>query len=534
MGLRGIGAKPVKKTTEEPKFKINVHGRTRADRVISFIESVPVTSGILAGKRFRLRPWQKKIIRDIYRTKNGRRVVRQALISIPRKNGKTTFTAALALCHLCGPEREPRGEIYSAANDRQQAAIIFREMKAMVQNTDLADRVIIRDFSKTLECAESGSIYTALSADVQTKHGFSASFWAYDELGQAANRKLYDVLNTSGGGRHEPLGIVISTQSPDPHSIMAELVDYGERILAGAHTDPSFYPVIYSAPMHADPWHEDVWRACNPGIESGFRDLGELRTAATQAQRIPARESAFRLLYLNQRVEMDSRFISLQDWQACGGEIDPEGLHGRPCWGGLDLSSTQDLTALVLYFPEDNGAVLPFFWVPRDRLEEREHADRVPYPTWFKAGLVEAPAGRAIDRLAIIRRLAELASTYDIKGIAYDRWRLEDLNKLLTDEGIQLAVTGWGQGFKSMGPATDLLETAILNRELKHGNQPVLTWCASNAVIEMDPAGARKISKSRSRERVDGLVALAMALGLHAKEPAPREYDFSGPLVISM
>ena len=532
MGLRGPGAKPVKKTTKEPKFKISIHGRTRAERVISFIESLPVTSGLLAGKKFKLGGWQKKIIKAIYRTKNGRRIVRQALISIPRKNGKTTFTAALALCHLCGPERESRGEIYSAANDRPQAAIIFREMKAMVLGTDLKDRVVIRDFAKTLECAETGSIYQALSADVQTKHGFSSSVWIYDELAQAANRKLYDVLDTSGGGRKEPLGIVISTQSPDPHSIMAELTDYAKSIQTGAHSDPTFHATIFSAPMDADPWSEDTWRACNPGMESGFRSIEEMRAAALKARRIPARESVFRLLYLNQPVEVDSRFIALQDWKACGGNIDVEALRGRPCWGGLDLSSTQDLTALVLYFPDDGGAVLPFFWVPRDRLDEREDTDRVPYRTWHRQGLIEAPQGRAIDRLAIIRRLAELAATYDIRGVAYDRWRLEDLQKLLADESIDVSVTGWGQGFKDMGPAVDLLETAILNAQIRHANHPVLTWNASNAVIEMDPAGARKISKNRSREKVDGLIALCMAIGLHAKEPQPREIELTRPLVI--
>jgi phage terminase large subunit-like protein len=357
--------------------------------------------------------------------------------------------------------------------------------------------------------------------------------WIYDELAQAPNRKLFDVLNTSGGGRREPLGVVISTQSPDPHSIMSELTDYGERILAGADTDPTFHPVLYSAPMDADPWSEDTWRACNPGIQSGFRSLEELRTAATQAQRIPARESVFRLLYLNQRIAADARFIPLQDWQACGGEIDPESLRGRPCWGGLDLSSTQDLTALVLYFPEDGGAVLPFFWVPRDRLDEREHTDRVPYRTWHKQGLIEAPSGRAIDRLAIIRRLAELASRYDIRGVGFDRWRLEDLEKLLSDEGIDVPITGWGQGFRDMGPVVDLLETAILNRQIKHPENPVLTWNLSNAVIEMDPAGSRKISKGRSRERVDGVVALVMAMGLQSREPRPRVLDFSGPLVLT-
>jgi phage terminase large subunit-like protein len=533
MGLRGIGAKPVKKTATEPQFKIEVRGRTRADRVISFVESLPVTSGILAGKRFRLGAWQKKIIREIYRTgRNGRRIVRQALLSFPRKNGKTTFTAALALCHLCGPEREQRGEIYSAANDRPQAAIIFREMKSMVLATDLKDRVIIRDFAKQLECAETGSVYNALSADVQTKHGFSASMWVYDELAQAPSRKLYDVLDSGSGARAEPLGIVISTQSPDPHSIMSELVSYGQSILDGMHTDPTFHATIYTAPMDADPWDESTWRACNPGIESGFRSLDEMRAAALKARRIPARESVFRLLYLNQPVEVDARFIALQDWQSCCGTVDVQALRGRPCWGGLDLSSTQDLTALVLYFPEDGGAVLPFFWVPRDRLQEREHTDRVPYATWYKQGLIESPQGRAIDRLAIIGRLAELASMFDIRGVAYDRWRLEDLNKLLADEGIDLDVTGWGQGFASMGPAVDLLETAVLNGELRHGNNPILTWCASNAVVETDPAGSRKISKSRSREKVDGLIALCMAMGLHAKEPA-REIEFSLPLVIS-
>lgn len=530
MGLRGIGAKPVQKTADEPKFKIVVRGRTRAARVISFIESLPVTSGILAGRRFKLSRDQKRIIRDIYRTKKGRRIVRQALLSFPRKNGKTTLTAALGLCHFCGPERESRGEIYSAANDRPQAAIIFREMKAMVLATDLRDRVIIRDFAKQLECTESGSIYQALSADVPTKHGFSSSMWMYDELAQAGNRKLYDVLNTSGGGRHEPLGIVISTMSPDPHSIMSELVNYARS----GHKDPAFYAAIFSAPENADPWDEEVWRACNPGIDGGFRDLEEMRVAARQAQRIPARESVFRLLYLNQPVETDSRFIALADWRACGAEIDPESLRGRPCWAGLDLSSTQDLTALVLFFPDDGGAVLPFFWAPRGRLDEREDQDHVPYRQWYNEALLEAPEGRAIDRLAIIRKLAELASTFDIKACAYDRWRLEDLKKIVSDEGITLPpLIGWGQGFKDMGPAVDTLETAILNRQLRHPNHPVLTWNVANAVIEMDPAGSRKVSKSRYKERVDGLVALVMAIGLYSREPARKPLVFSGPLVLT-
>jgi len=397
---------------------------------------------------------------------------------------------------------------------------------------ELAERIIIRDFTKQMEDTETGSIFMALSADAKTKHGFSASCIVYDELAQAPDRKLYDVLQTSTGGRREPLTIVISTQSSDPHSIMSELVDYGMKVRDGILQDPTFFPVIYTAPEDADPWSEETWFACNPALGT-FRSLEEMRSAALQAQRIPARESAFRLLYLNQRVSADARFINQADWDSCAGTIDIEALRGRPCVGGLDLGSTTDLTSLVLFFPENGGAVLPYFWVPADRLDEREHTDRVPYPLWHKAGFLEAPAGRAIDKTAIIHRLAELASTFDIQGIAYDRWRLEDLKKLLSDEGIDVPITPWGQGFQDMGPAVDCLETAILNRTIKHSRHPVLTWNVSNAVVEIDPAGSRKITKEKSIERVDGLVALVMAVGLHAKAPKPVEYDFSRPLVIS-
>ncbi len=502
--------------------------------MVRFIETLPVTSGLLAGQKFKVRPWQREILEGIYRTDgDGRRMVRQALITMPRKNGKTGLTAALALVHLCGPEAEKRGQVYSAAADRNQASLIYNEMKAIILAVpELAARVIIRDFTKHLEDTVTGSIFMALSADAKTKHGFSASCIIYDELAQAPDRKLYDVLMTSTGGRAEPLAIIISTQSSDPHSIMTELVDYGMKVRDGILLDPTFYPVIYTAPEDADAWDEKTWFACNPALDD-FRSLEEMRSAALQAQRIPARESAFRLLYLNQRVSAESRFISQADWEACAGEIDIEALRGRPCYGGLDLGSTTDLTSLVLYFPEDGGAVLPFFWVPADRIDEREHTDKVPYPLWVKAGFLEAPAGRAIDRQAIIHRLAELAGEFDIKGIAFDRWRLEDLNKLLSDEGISIPVTPYGQGFKDMGPAVDALETAILNHELQHSNHPVLTWNVSNAVIEIDPAGSRKITKEKSIERVDGLVALVMAVGLHAKAPKPVEYDFSRPLVIS-
>ncbi|ADK85603.1 Terminase [Desulfarculus baarsii DSM 2075] len=526
MGRRGPKAGPLK-TADTPR-EIGAHcflwerpGLSRAARVIIFVESLPITSGMHAGRRFRLRPWQKKIVKALYRTRGGRRVVRKALLTLPRKNGKTALAAALALAHLIGPEAEQRGQVYSAAADRGQASIIFAEMEAVIGAVpEFAARCNVQRFRKAIEDDVTGSVYHALSSDDRKAHGLSPSFVVYDELAQARTRHLFDNLDTGAGARREPLMVVISTQSSDHHHVMSELVEYGRKVLDGVIEDETFLPIIYAAPPDADPWSEEVWRACNPAL-GDFRSLEEMRQFAAQAKRIPAKETVFRALYLNQPVEVDGRFIAQADWEACRGEVDPEALRGRPCWAGLDLGSTTDLTALVLYFPEDGGAVLPFFWVPAENLDEREDDDRVPYRTWASQGLIETTPGRAIDRRAIAMRLAEVASRFDLKGVAYDRWRIEDLKVILADEGIELPLTPWGQGFKDMAPAVDLLEAGILQRQIAHGGHPVLTWCASNVVIETDPAGGRKISKSRSREKVDGTVALTMAMGLHARAEVP-------------
>ncbi|MCB2190419.1 MAG: terminase large subunit [Deltaproteobacteria bacterium] len=540
MGRRGPKAGPTKTVQDGPKvsgeycFLWEKPGLTRAQRVVLFVESLPITSGMHAGRLFRLRPWQKKIIRALYRTKRGVRVVRKALLTFPRKNGKTALAAALALCHLIGPEAEPRGQVYSAASDRDQAGIIFNELEAIISAVpEFNARVNIQRFRKTLEDDLTGSVYMALSSDDRKAHGLSPSFVVYDELAQARNRHLYDNLDTGVGARAEPLFVVISTQSSDTHHVMTELVNYGQQVLDGVVQDESFLPVIFSAPLDADPWDKKVWKACNPAL-GDFRSLEEMRQFAAQAQRIPAKESVFRNLYLNQPVEADTRFIAGPDWDACAGKVDPAALVGRPCWAGLDLGSTRDLTALVLFFPEDEGAVLPFFWVPGESLAEREDHDKVPYRTWHAKGLIEATEGRAINRRAIAYRLGEIAALYDLKGLAFDRWRIEDLQVILADEGISLPLVPWGQGFKDMGAATDALEAAILNQKIRHGGNPVLTWNCANAVVQVDPAGSRKIAKDKSIERVDGLVSLVMAMGLHAREKKPVEYDFSEPLVMTI
>lgn len=516
MGLRGKGAKPITtRASRRPAWK--KPGLTCAERVIAFIECLKLTTGRHAGKRFSLREWQKDIIRGIYGELRRRRPVRTALVTMGRKNGKTTLAAGLAAAHLLGPEAEARGEVYSAASDRNQAARVFRELEAMIlADPGLAARCNIQRFAKKIEVLSgdgAGSTYEALSSDARKAHSLSPSFVVCDELSQWPSRELYDNLVTGTGAREKPLTVVISTMSNDPHHVFTELVTYGQNIRDGLIEDPSFASFIFTTPEDADIWDEETWYAANPAL-GDFRSLDELRKFAEQAERIPSRESVFRNLYLNMPVNPDKRFIAAPDWDDCAGVVDPEELRGCSCVGALDLGSTTDLTCLCLFFPENGGAVLPFFWVPADRLDEREHTDHVPYRTWHRQGFLEAPEGRAINKLAIVRRIAEIASMYDVKAIAFDRWRLEDLKKLLSDEGIEIPITPFGQGFQSMGPAVDALETAVLDRKLTHPEHPILTWNVSNAVTEQDPTGARKISKAKSTERVDGAVALVMAVGL--------------------
>lgn len=544
MGLRGPGAKAKPKTkptngTKPKRPAWQKAGLSRAQRIIAFVESLKITSGMHAGKPMHLRDWQRDIIRAAYDPvgNDGRRVVRQVLMTVARKNGKTQLAAALALAHLCGPEAEQRGQVFSAASDRNQAAIIFREMEAFIlADETLSERCNVQRFAKRIEDMENGSTYEALSSDARKAHGLSPSFVVCDELAQWPDRELYDNLVTGTGARAEPLVVVISTKSADPNSIMAELTAYGRDVAAGVVEDATFLPIIFEVPDDIDDIErlctdESLWRLANPALDD-FRSMDELRQMAAKALRIPTQRGPFRNLYLNQSIDPTAEhLIDPDDWKACGASVESDTLRGRPCWGGLDLSSTRDLTALVLYFPDDAGAVLPFFFTPADTLADRSKSDRVPYDTWAEQGLIETPAGRAIDKLAVARRLAQLAATYDIMGIAFDRWRMADLQKVLDDEGISLPMKDFGQGFKDMAPAIDALEAATLDRKIAHGGHKVLTWNAANAKAETDPAGNRKITKRKSTGRVDGIVALAMAVGLHAKEPPEPSYEFMGIVI---
>jgi phage terminase large subunit-like protein len=505
------------------KMPWNAPGLTRAGRVIAFCETLRVTSGADTGKSLQLRPWQKDFIEAVYREAgDGKRPVRTAILTMGRKNGKTQLAAALALCHLCGPESEDRGEIYSCANDRFQAAKLYAEMVAMIERQPLIGwRLATSRFHKSIEDLETDSCYLALSREARTKMGLNPSFVVYDELGQTEDRSLYDAMDSAMGARKNPLLLVISTQAADDNAPMSRLVDYGHRVAAGDITDPAFHLTCYAAPNDADPWSRATWALANPAL-GDFRSLEDVERLASQAQRMPTQEASFRNLILNQRIAAETRFIERTEWKACAGAATiPD---GAGCFGGLDLGATRDLSALVLIHEDVAGVfhVQPHFWLPGD-VRARAEEDKVPYDVWVRDGMI-TPIGATTDPRVVARKIAELDGRYRIKAIAYDRWRINDLKRELDAIGCRVTVVAHGQGYKEMSPAVDVLERMVAQHRLRHGGHPVLTWNAFNAVVTRDPAGGRKLDKVRSIGRIDGLVALAMALS-QTRAEATRAFD---------
>jgi phage terminase large subunit-like protein len=486
---------------------------TRSERVIAFCEELRVTSGPDAGKLLKLRDWQREFVERLYRVDDkGVRQVRTAILSMGRKNGKTQLAAALALCHLLGPEAEQRGEVYSCANDRFQASKIFSEMVALIMgNPELADRVNIIRFRKEIEDLKSGSVYVALSAEVKTKLGLNPSCIIYDELGSSPDRHLYDALDSALGGRKEPLLLVISTQAADDLAPMSRLIDYGIKVNEGEIVDPTFHLTLHQAPADMDPWSLEAWKAANPAL-GDFRSLPDVERLALQAQRMPSTENSFRNLILNQRVSAHSKFIERSDWNACAEA--PEIPDGARIYIGLDLGATRDMSALVVIHQDIDGVfhVKPEFWLPGD-ISERSDQDHAPYDLWVREGLI-TPAGKTTDPKLVALRVAELSRDYRVMTVGFDRWRINDFKRELDEIGCDVQLVEHGQGYRDMSPAVNIVERLVLQRRVRHGGNPVLATCVANAVITRDPAGGRKLDKAKSTGRIDGLVALAMAFSL--------------------
>ena len=511
----------------------------KARRVVRFIEALRHTKGEFHGQPFRLLPWQEKIIRDVFGTVRdddlSMRQYTTAYIEIPKKNGKSELGAAIALNMLINDD-EWKAEVYSCASDRQQAAIVFDVAVDMVrQSPALMKRVKIIPSTRRMIYQPTGSIYQVLSSEVATKHGLNVSACIFDELHTQPTRALYDVMTQgSGDARRQPLWFLLTTAGTDRNSICWEVHQKALDILEGRKIDPRFYPVLFGLPDDADWTSEENWYRANPSLDHTIT-IDKVRDAFRKAQETPADENQFRQLRLNQWVKQSVRWMPMDKWDECGGVVDPYALEGRACYAGLDLSSTSDLTALVLVFPptsEDEPYIaLPFFWLPEETLSLRVRRDHVPYDQWAKRGFIQTTEGNVVHYGYIERFICELGERYDIREIAHDRWNATMMVQTLEDDGFTMVP--FGQGFKDMSPPTKELMRIVLEHKLCHGGHPVLRWNMDNAFVRTDPAGNLKLDKEKSTEKVDGAVALVMALDRAMKnQGGDSVYNHRGLLIL--
>ena len=458
-----------------------------------------------------------------------------AYIEIPKKNGKSELGAAIALNMLINDD-EWKAEVYSCASDRQQAAIVFDVAVDMVrQSPALMKRVKIIPSTRRMIYQPTGSIYQVLSSEVATKHGLNVSACIFDELHTQPTRALYDVMTQgSGDARRQPLWFFLTTAGTDRNSICWEVHQKALDILEGRKNDPRFYPVLFGLPDEADWTSEENWYRANPSLDHTIT-IDKVRDAFRKAQETPADENQFRQLRLNQWVKQSVRWMPMDKWDECGGVVDPYALEGRACYAGLDLSSTSDLTALVLVFPptsEDEPYIaLPFFLLPEETLSLRVRRDHVPYDQWAKRGFIQTTEGNVVHYGFIERFICELGERYDIREIAHDRWNATMMVQTLEDDGFTMVP--FGQGFKDMSPPTKELMRIVLEHKLCHGGHPVLRWNMDNAYVRTDPAGNLKLDKEKSTEKVDGAVALVMALDRAMKnQGGDSVYNHRGLLIL--
>ena len=504
--------------------------KAAADRVVGCINSLRHQSGKGAGQPFDLRPWQTAIIRELFGRlrPDGTRQYRTCYLELPRKNGKTELAAAIGTYMLLG-DSEQAGQVYCAAADRDQASLVYTAAVHMVESHPRlnAECKIIRSTKRIVHYA-TASFLRAISAEAYSKHGFNASAIIYDELHAAPNRELWDVLTTSTGARRQPLTVVITTAGWDRQSICWELHEYATRVRDGIVDDPTFLPVIYAAPEDADWTSEAVWRACNPAL-GDFRSLDELRQKVTVAQRIPAQQNSVRRLYLNQWTEQYDRWIDMARWRACAMAVPLEELEGAPCYAGLDLGQNDDLTAFVLIWDlGDRIACRARFWLPEGALATYHQR---PYRLWRESGHLEVTPGDVTDLDVVEAAVRDECQRWAPRQVAYDKRFAEQLRLHL--EGYGIAMINTEQGF-GLHEALTKLSSLVAEGALCHGDQPILTWMASNAVVKHGPHQTIRLDKQKAGDKIDGIAALTMALDclIKAGEPSRLVYSDRGILTV--
>jgi phage terminase large subunit-like protein len=490
---------------------------TRAERNIAWIEGhCRIPEGRDVGKPVRLRDWQRRELTRIYDNPHG---TRRAILSFGRKNGKTALAAFILLLHLCGPEAKANSQLFSAAQSRDQAAILFAlAAKVVRMSPSLIEHVTIRDTAKQLECSELGTLYRALSAEASTAYGLSPVLIVHDELGQVngPRSELYEALETATGAQESPLSIVISTQAPTDGDLLSLLIEDG---LSGA--DPRVVVSLYTAPEELDPFSEEAIRAANPAF-GDFQNATETLAMAEDARRMPAREAEYRNLILNQRVQTDAPFIAKGIWTANGAP--PQDFTGRDIYGGLDLAQRNDMSALVWVADGDVVDLEPHFWLPAQDLELRAKRERVPFDLWQKQGYLHTSPGSTINYRDIAQEIMRARERWNVRSIAFDPNMAQALWPHLEDLGLSVEeqeALFWKvpQGYSGMSPCVGELEALLLDEKIRHGNHPVLTWHAQNAVLVRGRVSDMMMlakPKGADSRRIDGMVAAAMAVGRRA------------------
>ena len=513
------------------------YDKKKADRAVTFIENLCHTKGKWAGTPFWLLPWQEQLIRDIFGIvkPDGNRQFRTAFVEICKKVGKSELAAAVAL-YLLYADNEPSAEVYGAAADRQQASIVFDVAKQMVEMSPaLMKRSKLMGATKRIVNYSNAGYYQVLSAEVGGKHGFSVSGLVFDEIHTQPNRQLYDVLTKgSSDARQNPLHFIITTAGNDRHSIAYELHTKAVDILEGRRVDPTFYPVVYGLKDDEDWEDEENWYKVNPSL--GYTvDIERLRDAYREAKQNPADEVTFKWLRCNMWVSSTVAWIPDAIYMRGNESIEAASLEGRDCYAGLDLSSTGDITALVLLFPprdeNEKYVLLPYFWIPEETIPRRVKANSVPYDIWEKQGYIMSTEGNVIHYDFIEKFIMYLSEKYHILEIAVDRWNATQMIQNLEGEGF--TIVPFGQGFSSMSAPTKEFYRLLMEGRIIHGGNPVLRWMAGNVVIDTDPAGNIKVTKAKSKEKIDGIVAAIMALDrcIRQEGQSGSVYDERGLLV---
>ena len=487
--------------------------RDRADLALKFFSLVKHSKGEWAGQTFRLEPWQQFIVWNLFgwQREDGTRRFRWGYNEVARKNGKSTLAAGVGL-YLLTADGEPGAEVYSAATKRDQARITHSEATRMVKASP-ALRKRVRVFRDNLHVESTESKFEPLGRDTDSMDGLNVHGAIIDELHAHKTRDLVDILETAQSARRNPLQFEITTAGYDRESICWEHHEYTEKVLSGVVEDDRWFGIIYTIDADDDWQDEATWRKANPNLGIS-KKVEYMRQQAQRAREIPSQLNAFLRLDLDVWTQSETKWVNLEHWKLCGEAVDANGLRGRRCYGGLDLSSTTDVSAFILVFPPDEVGdaykVLCRFWIPEESMHERSHRDRVPYDAWVRQGYMVATPGNVIDYDYILAQIDEDAQIYDLQEIAFDRWGATKIVQSIEELG--LICVQFGQGFASMSAPMKELEKLILSHKLAHGNNPVLAWMADNLVAAVDPAGNIKPDKQRSIEKIDGMVALIMAL----------------------